>query len=119
MWRSDPERRGSDCSYGITVGSNTDTGAVALGTMANLRSSKPYPLHYKEAAVDMDLSTSWSRPLMVNYGNVSSPKDVGNGSRRLKHLLHQILMQHLSISTRSQLNMTDDIFKYLNLLSIA
>jgi hypothetical protein len=49
----------SDCSYGITVGSDTDAGAIALGTMANLRSSKPYPLHYKEAAVDMDLSTSW------------------------------------------------------------
>merc|ERR1719258_176118 len=49
----------SDCSYGITVGSNTDAGAIALGTMANLRSSKPYPLHYKEVAVDMDLSTSW------------------------------------------------------------
>ena len=56
---------------------------------------------------------------MVNYGNVSSPKDVGNGWRRLKHLLHQILMQHLSISARSQRNMIDDIFEYLNLLSIA
>ena len=34
MWRSDPERRGSDCSYGITVGSDTDAGAIALGTMS-------------------------------------------------------------------------------------
>merc|ERR1719460_3127835 len=48
-----------DCSYGITVGSPPDVGPVALGTMANLQTSKSYPLHYKEAAVDVDASTSW------------------------------------------------------------
>merc|ERR1719387_2413903 len=48
-----------DCSYGVTVGSEPDLGPIALGTMSNLRTSKPYPLHYKEAAVDLDPKTAW------------------------------------------------------------